>query len=83
VPDNVIAGAPTTSGSIAGMGSMSGASGNVLDNALCITTPGNNDGVLRLNPAIQDSARTVRGYVWHCHVLDHEDNEMMLPLRLS
>ncbi len=18
-------------------------------------------------------------YVWHCHILDHEDNEMMLP----
>jgi FtsP/CotA-like multicopper oxidase with cupredoxin domain len=18
-------------------------------------------------------------YVWHCHMLDHEDNEMMLP----
>jgi spore coat protein A len=22
------------------------------------------------------------GYVWHCHILDHEDNEMMRPLRL-
>jgi FtsP/CotA-like multicopper oxidase with cupredoxin domain len=21
------------------------------------------------------------GYVWHCHVLEHEDNEMMRPLR--
>jgi FtsP/CotA-like multicopper oxidase with cupredoxin domain len=21
------------------------------------------------------------GYVWHCHILDHEDNEMMRPLR--
>jgi FtsP/CotA-like multicopper oxidase with cupredoxin domain len=20
-----------------------------------------------------------RGYVWHCHILDHEDNEMMRP----
>lgn len=19
------------------------------------------------------------GYVWHCHILDHEDNEMMRP----
>jgi FtsP/CotA-like multicopper oxidase with cupredoxin domain len=18
-------------------------------------------------------------YVWHCHILDHEDNDMMLP----
>ncbi|MDP9151967.1 MAG: multicopper oxidase domain-containing protein [Myxococcota bacterium] len=23
------------------------------------------------------------GYVWHCHILDHEDNEMMRPLLLS
>lgn len=22
------------------------------------------------------------GYVWHCHLLDHEDNEMMRPLKL-
>jgi FtsP/CotA-like multicopper oxidase with cupredoxin domain len=21
------------------------------------------------------------GYVWHCHILDHEDNEMMRPLK--
>jgi FtsP/CotA-like multicopper oxidase with cupredoxin domain len=20
-----------------------------------------------------------RGYVWHCHILEHEDNEMMRP----
>jgi FtsP/CotA-like multicopper oxidase with cupredoxin domain len=19
------------------------------------------------------------GYVWHCHILEHEDNEMMRP----
>jgi spore coat protein A, manganese oxidase len=23
------------------------------------------------------------GYVWHCHILDHEDNEMMRPLLLA
>jgi spore coat protein A len=23
------------------------------------------------------------GYVWHCHILDHEDNEMMRPLLIS
>lgn len=23
------------------------------------------------------------GYVWHCHILDHEDNEMMRPLVVS
>ena len=22
------------------------------------------------------------GYVWHCHLLDHEDNEMMRPMKL-
>lgn len=22
------------------------------------------------------------GYVWHCHILDHEDNEMMRPLKI-
>jgi len=23
------------------------------------------------------------GYVWHCHILDHEDNEMMRPYRMT
>ncbi len=23
------------------------------------------------------------GYVWHCHILDHEDNEMMRPYRVK
>jgi FtsP/CotA-like multicopper oxidase with cupredoxin domain len=22
------------------------------------------------------------GYVWHCHMLEHEDNEMMRPYQL-
>jgi len=22
------------------------------------------------------------GYVWHCHILDHEDNEMMRPFNV-
>ena len=22
-------------------------------------------------------------YVWHCHILDHEDNEMMRPLQVG
>jgi FtsP/CotA-like multicopper oxidase with cupredoxin domain len=26
--------------------------------------------------------RTGPGYVWHCHILDHEDNEMMRPYLL-
>jgi len=23
------------------------------------------------------------GYVWHCHILDHEDNEMMRPMKMT
>ena len=23
------------------------------------------------------------GYVWHCHMVDHEDNEMMRPYTVS
>ena len=23
------------------------------------------------------------GYVWHCHIVDHEDNEMMRPMKLK
>jgi len=23
------------------------------------------------------------GYVWHCHILDHEDNDMMRPMRVT
>jgi spore coat protein A len=22
------------------------------------------------------------GYVWHCHMLDHEDNQMMRPYKI-
>jgi FtsP/CotA-like multicopper oxidase with cupredoxin domain len=22
------------------------------------------------------------GYVWHCHIVDHEDNEMMRPYKV-
>jgi hypothetical protein len=24
------------------------------------------------------AGQTLQGYVWHCHILEHEDNEMML-----
>lgn len=27
-------------------------------------------------------ASAAPGYVWHCHMLEHEDNEMMRPMRL-
>lgn len=23
------------------------------------------------------------GYVWHCHILDHEDNDMMRPYQIK
>jgi len=23
------------------------------------------------------------GYVWHCHILDHEDNDMMRPMKMT
>jgi hypothetical protein len=25
------------------------------------------------------SGELQHGYVWHCHIIDHEDNEMMRP----
>ncbi|MCP2293280.1 Multicopper oxidase [Nocardia amikacinitolerans] len=28
-------------------------------------------------------ATTVRGYVWHCHNLDHEDHDMMQQIRIT
>ncbi|QIS04358.1 multicopper oxidase domain-containing protein [Nocardia brasiliensis] len=27
--------------------------------------------------------KLIRGYVWHCHNLDHEDHDMMLPFRVT
>lgn len=32
---------------------------------------------------IRTTFRTAGQYVWHCHILEHEDNEMMLPLRVG
>ncbi len=26
---------------------------------------------------------TIGYYVWHCHILNHEDNEMMRPYKLT
>lgn len=28
------------------------------------------------------AGQTLQGYVWHCHILEHEDNEMMLKYRI-
>jgi len=31
----------------------------------------------------QQPGPVVYGYVWHCHIIDHEDNEMMRPLQIN
>jgi FtsP/CotA-like multicopper oxidase with cupredoxin domain len=33
-------------------------------------------------PYTNAAGQTIRGYVWHCHILEHEDNEMMLRYRV-
>ena len=33
---------------------------------------------LPFNPSALDY-----GYVWHCHIVDHEDNEMMRPYSVT
>lgn len=33
-------------------------------------------------PAAHHRRSTLQGYVWHCHILDHEDHDMMLRYRL-
>lgn len=32
-------------------------------------------------PAAHHRSDTLQGYVWHCHILDHEDHDMMLRYR--
>ena len=32
-------------------------------------------------PAAHHRSGTLQGYVWHCHILDHEDHDMMLRYR--
>jgi FtsP/CotA-like multicopper oxidase with cupredoxin domain len=34
------------------------------------------------SPSYSFDATAAPGYVWHCHIVDHEDNEMMRPYRL-
>lgn len=37
-----------------------------------------------VNPAYPfDPAAGGKGYVWHCHIIDHEDNEMMRPAMMQ
>ena len=43
---------------------------------------------IRVRFASQDGAAfpfdpTLGGYVWHCHIIDHEDNEMMRQYRVE
>ncbi|KAL6007447.1 Leucine permease transcriptional regulator [Asimina triloba] len=38
--------------------------------------------LLQPNTAYPFNASTDPGYVYHCHILDHEDNAMMRPLRM-
>lgn len=37
----------------------------------------------RDQPAFTFDATAEPGYVWHCHILEHEDNEMMRPYKLQ
>ncbi|MEL7658437.1 MAG: multicopper oxidase domain-containing protein, partial [Bacillota bacterium] len=41
---------------------------------VAVSCPGEN--LFPFNPAAKP------GYVWHCHILDHEDNEMMRPYKV-
>jgi bilirubin oxidase len=39
---------------------------------------GDNPGILRVKVKFDIAGL----YVWHCHILSHEDNEMMRPLEV-
>lgn len=41
---------------------------------VAVSIPGEN--LFPFNPAAEP------GYVWHCHIIDHEDNEMMRPYKV-
>ncbi len=41
----------------------------------CKVSPGEN--LYPFDPTVEP------GYVWHCHILDHEDNEMMRPYKVE
>lgn len=50
------------------------------DVPLGVVAPGDNFFLHRIsNMASSFDATLGPGYVWHCHILDHEDNEMMRP----
>ena len=43
--------------------------------------PGSN--AYPFDPTAVHGTNLAYGYVWHCHILDHEDNEMMRPLQIT
>jgi spore coat protein A len=77
VPDTVESGAPVSSG----------AHEASHDKCRGAPPPANHDhgeaaAPTQMSAGVQPTGSLARGYVWHCHVLDHEDHDMMLPLRL-
>lgn len=34
-------------------------------------------------PFVNQQGKQLRGYAWHCHILEHEDCDMMVPLRIT
>jgi spore coat protein A len=47
-------------------------------------TPGVNPYAPHFDPtAAHGTGALSYGYVWHCHIIDHEDNEMMRPLEIT
>jgi hypothetical protein len=40
-------------------------------------------GSFSFNPSAPASNGEPGYYVWHCHITDHEDNEMMRPLQFQ
>jgi FtsP/CotA-like multicopper oxidase with cupredoxin domain len=34
---------------------------------------------LQTNPALNSTIDIAGQYVWHCHIVEHEDNAMMVP----
>lgn len=53
-----------------------------------VVVPANSVTRIRVRWTPQDTAKfpfdpTEGSYVWHCHMLEHEDNEMMRPLKLD
>ncbi|MGU3293917.1 multicopper oxidase family protein [Williamsia sp. M5A3_1d] len=37
---------------------------------------------MHMASGMHDHPTTLQGYVWHCHILDHEDHDMMLRYRV-